>query len=600
MTQAKDNKWLIFVAFTLLLFAKCLLFHWSVFHSILISSLWREPLEFFKFYVAKLLMPLCIASFTFISKRQWWTIIVAFLVDFWCIANSIYYKTYDCFLTIDDIQMADNMDGFWSSVLSYVDWTMAVSLLLTFLWFPIVYYCSRNVQYRYWAVPICIWGLVLPMACLNNYFIYHYRLDANVIDKHKDWQILTQQNGHLSEFISYLPFNRVSNYARYGFDVAYFSRYVHQQSILSYGVAALFRYCWGPKQREIISLTPKDESSIKPFLRNGSVSCSPCNSLVLILVESMESWPLESEELSKLVTPNLSKLIQNQHVLYASRIRSQAQKGGSGDGQMIINTGLLPIVDGAACMTYYENIYPNVAGLYSESYIVNPCSDAWNQLVMSQRYGYNKEDIPKGENWQDAQILSHTLDNIQALESPFCIQAITISMHCPFDNVKGDIHKKLTAPNVLNNYLQCYHYTDSCIGAFMDKLLADSELSQSTVVITGDHTIFKSAMLEQFRDYAVANNLSIASGESFCPLIIYSPKIEQNKHIDDLCYQMDIFPTILHLIGCENYYWHGFGVNLLDSVARHNRTISEEEAYRLSDLIIRSDYFRNYYQIEQN
>ena len=39
MTQAKDNKWLIFVAFTLLLFAKCLLFYWSVFHSILINSL---------------------------------------------------------------------------------------------------------------------------------------------------------------------------------------------------------------------------------------------------------------------------------------------------------------------------------------------------------------------------------------------------------------------------------------------------------------------------------------------------------------------------------------------------------------------------------
>ena len=134
----------------------------------------------------------------------------------------------------------------------------------------------------------------------------------------------------------------------------------------------------------------------------------------------------------------------------------------------------------------------------------------------------------------------------------------------------------------------------------MDKLLADSELSQSMVVLTGDHTIFKSAMLEQFRDYALANNLSIASGESFCPLIIYSPQIEENIHIDDLCYQMDIFPTILHLIGCDNYYWHGFGVNLMDSAAINNRTISEEEAYRLSDLIIRSDYFRNYYHIEQN
>ena len=90
------------------------------------------------------------------------------------------------------------------------------------------------------------------------------------------------------------------------------------------------------------------------------------------------------------------------------------------------------------------------------------------------------------------------------------------------------------------------------------------------------------------------------AGETYTPLIVYSSDSHKNRVVEDTCYQMDIFPTILHLIGCENYYWHGFGVNLLDSAARNNRTISEEEAYRLSDLIIRSDYFRNYYHIEQN
>ena len=549
--------------------------------------------------MAKLSMPLCIAGFVFIAKRQWWTIAVAILVDIWCIANSIYFKTYDCFLTIDDILLAGNMSGFWSSVLSYVDWTMAVALLMTILWCPVVYYISRNAKNRHWVAPICVWGFVFAITCLTNYLIYNYRIWAKDSEKDRDWQILIQENDHWAELISYLPFVRVSNYARYGFDVAYFSRYVSQQSILSYGVAAVFRYCWGPKLQEIIPLTSEQELSIKPFLHGDKKVCSPCNSLVLILVESMESWPLQSEELSTVVTPYLAKLIQNQHVLYADRIRSQAKKGNSGDGQMIINTGLLPIVDGAACMTYYENIYPNFAGLYSESHIVNPCPTAWNQIEMSQRYEYNRADVPKGENWQDAQILSHTLNDIQALEAPFCIQAITISMHAPFDNVQSDIKNKFSAPNVINNYLQCYHYTDSCIGAFMDSLLADSALSQSTVVITGDHTIFKSAMLDKFHDYAVEHNLSIASGESYCPLIIYSPKIAKNEQIHDLCYQMDIFPTILHLIDCDSYFWHGFGVNLLDSTARHNRTISEEEAYRLSDLIIRSDYFRNYYLFEQ-
>ena len=98
-------------------------------------------------------------------------------------------------------------------------------------------------------------------------------------------------------------------------------------------------------------------------------------------------------------------------------------------------------------------------------------------------------------------------------------------------------------------------------------------------------------MLSDFTVYAKEQNLSIASGENYCPLIIYSPRISENIHVADTCYQMDIFPTILHLIGCEDYYWKGFGVNLMDSVARHNRPISEKEAYNLSDKLIRSNYF---------
>ena len=98
-------------------------------------------------------------------------------------------------------------------------------------------------------------------------------------------------------------------------------------------------------------------------------------------------------------------------------------------------------------------------------------------------------------------------------------------------------------------------------------------------------------MLPDFMDYATQRNLSIASGENYCPLIIYSPQIKGNIQVDELCYQMDVFLTILHLIGCEDYYWKGFGVNLLDSVARNNRPITEQEAFVLSDKVIRANYF---------
>ena len=92
LQQGNRLTWAVFCLFTLLLFAKQLIFHWDAFHSLLISSLWRNPIAFYKFYMAKLLMPLFIASFVFVSRHRWWTVLVSFLTDIWCMANLIYYK----------------------------------------------------------------------------------------------------------------------------------------------------------------------------------------------------------------------------------------------------------------------------------------------------------------------------------------------------------------------------------------------------------------------------------------------------------------------------------------------------------------------------
>ena len=595
MTQAKDKKWLIFVAFTLLLFAKCLLFHWSVFHSILISSLWREPLEFFKFYMAKLLTPMFIASFIFISKRLWWTWVVALLTDIWCIANSIYYKVNDSFLTINEILMVGNMRGFWDSIITYLDWTMAIILVLSIVWGLVLFLLPNEERKRSCKIWLIMVLASIGLSYINNNFIYNVRYWGNAIERD-----FFKQSFSLTSSKFY--------YAYWRYDVEKNATNVHsriqkelilRQTILDdFVYVILSHYYIKDKPGTIISLNELDLNNIGSRTSSYYESI-PSTNLIIVLVESMESWPLQSDYLAPIVAPNLSKLLTNNHVAFFNKIKSQVLKGRSSDGQLLINTGLLPIQNGAAVMKYPNNIYPNIAGMFTSSYIVNPSPNCYNQDTMSVRYGYLMSSEPANETWQDEHVCSQTIQHIGNLSSPFCIQTITISMHVPF-SISNNIQLDTNAPGALDAYLKCYHYTDSCIGAFVDSILANPALVDSTtIIITGDHTCFNSTFLNNYHDYAVANNLSIASGESFCPLIIYSPKIEQNIHIDDLCYQMDIFPTILHLIGCENYYWHGFGVNLLDSAARNNRTISEEEAYRLSDLIIRSDYFRNYYHIEQ-
>ena len=121
----------------------------------------------------------------------------------------------------------------------------------------------------------------------------------------------------------------------------------------------------------------------------------------------------------------------------------------------------------------------------------------------------------------------------------------------------------------------------------------DTLKNNTTIVISGDHTIFRSQNTE-IDNFAANHGINMRTTKTFTPLIICSPYIQENIQLTDTFYQMDIYPTIMHLIGCEDYYWKGLGVNLLDSVARNNRPISEQEAFILSDKLIRANWFESY------
>jgi hypothetical protein len=53
---------------------------------------------------------------------------------------------------------------------------------------------------------------------------------------------------------------------------------------------------------------------------------------------------------------------------------------------------------------------------------------------------------------------------------------------------------------------------------------------------------------------------------------------------------MDIYPTYRALVGAQDYRWRGFGINLLDTTQKS--PISEDEAFPLSDRLIRNNYFQ--------
>ena len=91
LSKGNRAQWFLFALFALTIFLQCCLFHWLAFHSILISSLWKNPMAFWAFYLPKISISLFIASFVFLFRRKGWTIVVSILINIWIIAELIYF-----------------------------------------------------------------------------------------------------------------------------------------------------------------------------------------------------------------------------------------------------------------------------------------------------------------------------------------------------------------------------------------------------------------------------------------------------------------------------------------------------------------------------
>ena len=361
-------------------------------------------------------------------------------------------------------------------------------------------------------------------------------------------------------------FSRDARQSIYGMELTYPTQQTSILHTIGYDISDAIQFAY--ENRHPYCPTSSDTTRIEQFYnteQTDSIS-SHAGPLIVVIVESFEDWVFTPS-----IMPNLTAFCNNHNVLYANHVQSQVRGGMSADGQLMINTGLLPTLEGAACYRFLGNTYPGIMKHKEgkSATLVPHNVDVWNQVYMSKAYGYDT-------TVQISPIDTILFDEVlQYLHDGYVnIQALTISTHSPF--TRGSVFSTLEIdediPELKKNYIKAFNALDYGLNILLEALDMDSALRKATLVITGDHVIWPEP--------------------TYCPLIIYSPKFSESIAYADTCYQMDIYPTIISVIGCEDYFWKGFGVNLMDSASRQNRLISEQEAYELSDKIIRSNYFR--------
>ena len=565
---------ILFFLFLLVLLSKNVLFHSFIFMNAM-------PCAFWQYFAAKLSVVLLIASCVFVSRRPWWTIAVLVLTDIWAIGNWMYYLSYGLFLSVSMISVVNNLHGFAGSLLGLWDWRMLWLVIPTMLYSAMLYF-FRQPQLRWWrafAIPFMLGILLVLLSNLLIHIIQKEKgYDVGKLTLEKTLPLYINEKRMLEDFES--EYSLVRDHSIIGYMPLHI---VYEQKMKRF------------KAAERIVLTEQESEWMQQLVVPPIEPVpQPNSNLVLILVESLEAWSLYYEG----ITPRIHELMQSPHVLFADKLSAQTRYGASGDGQLTFNTGLLPIQSGVACILYGDNVYPNIAGCYPRSIVVNPSKGTWNQHVVTYTYGYKALLEPESPAvntwWNDLDVCTKGAAWIAESDSLSCAQVITVSMHAPFDRVRGEVEEITSdTPDNMRRYLTCLHYTDSCIGVLLDILRERGKMENTTIVISGDHNVFYEGCRREMLPYAQDHNLPISAEDRYMPFIVYSPHINEPVYVEEECYQMDIYPTIMQAIGCESYAWKGLGVNLFDSERREKRLIMPEEAYLLSDKLIRNNWFKN-------
>lgn len=304
--------------------------------------------------------------------------------------------------------------------------------------------------------------------------------------------------------------------------------------------------------------------------------------LVIILCESLESWPLEKSVEGIELTPYLNSLIADTATFFAPNVVTQAANGRSIDGQLLTLAGMLPMRNSVYSYVAADNTFYTLPKAMREhggrSYILT-CDKphVWNQIRVANAFGVdtllhhtswnNNEPVGTARRLSDGGFMAQSVEKLRRGEiwpsgERAFLMWVTYSGHNPFRlpeklrriNFKGDY------PEMVKNYMTTANYTDHSLATLIEYLKTRPDWAETMVVIVGDHEGLADRRKEAVRN---PHSREFVDAGQHTPLIILNSPVP--GRYDGQLGQVDVYSTLIDLMGWSDYCWHGMGQSVLDS-----------------------------------
>lgn len=552
--------------------------------------------------VAMILLPFALLP----SKWRWTFGVSVSLYTFWILSNVWYARTYCELMPTKSYFMIENVsEVLIDSTIASVEW-VDLLLLLPSVIIAILYYLyyrkyinNSNLSYR----SMIIWGTIIFELLFNIRSGYAYYCDWN--KRYKAYK-----GAYYEEFFKVTA-------DRLKWSKGYYpplSDYYFANGGVAFWTKELLG--WTPN----IDLTGEQKQEIEDFLNNSPKysdakydQFNKGKNLIFVVVESLSSWVIDYKIEGKEVTPTFNSFFHDNESFTIRNVLSDVLSGRTSDGHFIYNTGLLPCKSNQTAIHFGDVPYPSIAkalnqkGYYSYNIL---CDELrfWNQQNTSKSYGfektysrsdyYNDDKVPT--EMIDSVILSSSIDYLlKNKRAPYYAMIVTLSLHAPWSMHKNAPQwiKDAKLKDEVKNYLSVAYFVDSQIKKFLEELKNRGMYDNSVIVLASDH--------EGLCKHVVDGRDKLLDTDRMIPVMILNAGI--NIKYDDVVGQVDIFPTLLDVMGANQYAWKGLGYsilrnNVVSTVSANDIVLGDtssnlverqRKAWNVSNMIIKSRYFED-------
>ncbi|MFF2446547.1 LTA synthase family protein [Neobacillus sp. NPDC058068] len=497
------------------------------------------------------------ASFLFLGlalffkgrKKYSWLMVIYFLLSVLLYSNILYYRFFSDFITLPTLTQTKNAGEIGGSVVSllkpydflfFIDFFLLLALLASrFITIEV-----RDVNRRKVGA---LFSLSLAISCAN--------LGLAEIDRP---ELLTR-----------------------GFDRNYIVKYL---GMYNYTIYDAVQSTQASAQR--VMANSDDITEVNNYTKSNYAEPNPDYfglgkgmNVVYFHLESFQNFLIDYKLHGEEVTPYLNSMTKDKNTVYFDNFFHQTAHGKTSDAEFMLENSLYGLPQGSAFMTKSLNTYqaaPAILGTrgYTSAVFHGNSGSFWNRDEIYKSFGYDKffdssyyqmdpEDLAQ-YGLMDKPFLKESMPLLKSLPQPFYTKFITVTNHFPFpiDKKDASINPHTTGVPSVDSYFQTARYADEALKQFFASLEKAGLMDHTIIIMYGDHYGISKDNNKQM-EQVLGKEISPfeSTGLQRVPLLIRAPGLVGGVN-HEYGGQIDLLPTLLHLLGIDTKEYVQFGTDL--------------------------------------